>query len=68
MAEAKGFRNSSKFGVENRLKAIKLTARKNEKERVTVDDLEMNERWFEQWNSRECSGFDEGHEWTESMI
>jgi len=65
MAVARGFRNSSSCGVENKLKAIKLTARKIEKERVTVVDLGMNERWFEQRNSRECSGFDE---WTESMI
>jgi len=42
MAEAKG--NSSSCGVENMLKAIKLTARKIEKERVTVVDLGMNER------------------------
>jgi len=38
MAVARGFRNSSSCGVENKLKAIKLTARKIEKERVT-DDL-----------------------------
>jgi len=44
MAEVRGFRNSSSCGVENKLKAIKLTARKIEKERVTVDDLGMNER------------------------
>jgi len=25
-------------------------------------------RRFEQWNSRECSGYDEGHEWIECMI
>jgi len=44
MAEARGFRNSSSCGVENKLKAIKLTARKMEKERFTVVDLGMNER------------------------
>jgi len=43
MAETKGFRNSSSCGAENVLKAIKLTARKIEKERVTVVDLGMNE-------------------------
>jgi len=43
MAEARGFRNSSSCGVENKLKAIKLTARKIEKERVTVVDLGMDE-------------------------
>jgi len=44
MAVARSFRNSSSCGVENKLKAIKLTARKIEKERVTVVDLGMNER------------------------
>jgi len=44
MGEARGFRNSSSCRVENKLKAIKLTARKIEKERVTVVDLGMNER------------------------
>jgi len=44
MTEAKGLRNSSNCGIENKLKAIKLTARKIEKERVTVVDLGMNER------------------------
>jgi len=44
MAVARGFRNSSSCGVENKLKAIKLTARKIEKERVTVVNLGMNER------------------------
>jgi len=44
MGEARGFRNSSSCGVENKLKAIKLTARKIEKEKVTVVDLGMNER------------------------
>jgi len=47
MAEARGFRNSSSCGIESKLKAIKLTARKIEKERererererVTVDML-----------------------------
>jgi len=71
MAEATGFRNSLSCRVKNKLNAIKLTARKIEKERVAVVNLEMNEnywRWFQQWNSRECSGFDEGHEWIESMI
>jgi len=52
MAEARCFKNSSSCGVENKLKAIKLTARKIEKERVTVVDLRMNE--FVQWNSRQC--------------
>jgi len=42
MAEARGFRNSSSCGVENKLKAIKLTVRKIEKERVTLVNLEMN--------------------------
>jgi len=37
-------KNSSRCRVENKLKAIKLTARKIEKERVTVVDLGMNER------------------------
>jgi len=40
----RGFRNSSSCGVENKLKAIKLTARKIEKERVALVDLGMNER------------------------
>jgi len=44
MAEARGFRNSSSGGLDNKLKEIKLTARKIEKERVTVVDLGMNER------------------------
>jgi len=44
MAEARDFRNSSICAVENKLKAIKLTARKIEKERVTVVDLRMNKR------------------------
>jgi len=44
MAEARGFRNSSSCGVENKLKAIELTAGKIEKERVTIVDLGMNER------------------------
>jgi len=44
MAEGRGFRNSSSCRVKNKLKAIKLTARKIEKERVTVVDLGMNER------------------------
>jgi len=64
MAEARGFRNRSSCRVDNKLKAIKLTARKIEKERVIVVHLWMNE----QWNSPECSGFDEGHEWIENMI
>jgi len=42
MAEARGFRNSSNCGVENKLKAIKLTVRKIE--RVTAVDLGMNKR------------------------
>jgi len=44
MGETRGFRNSSSCGVENKLKAIKFTARKIEKERVTVVNLGMNER------------------------
>jgi len=44
MAEARSFRSSSSCGLENKLKAIKLKARKIEKERVTVVDLGMNER------------------------
>jgi len=44
MAEARGFINSPICRVENKLKAIKSTARKIEKERVTVIDLGMNER------------------------
>jgi len=53
-----------------KLKAIKLPARKIEKERVAVVDLGMKEMWwwFEQWNGQECSGFDESHDWIESMI
>jgi len=43
MAEERGFRNSSSCGVENKLKEIKLTARKIGKERVTVVDLGTNE-------------------------
>jgi len=39
MAEARGFRNSSSCGVKNKLKAMKLTARKIEKERVTVVNI-----------------------------
>jgi len=39
VAGARGFRNSSSCGVMNKLKVIKLTARKIEKERVTVVDL-----------------------------
>jgi len=44
MAEARAFRKSSSCGVESKLKAKKLAERKIEKERVTVVDLEMNER------------------------
>jgi len=44
MAEARGFRNRSRCRVEEKLKADKLTARKIEKERVTVVDLGINER------------------------
>jgi len=44
MAVARVFRNSLSCRVENKLKAIKLTAKKIEKERVTVVDLGMNER------------------------
>jgi len=44
MAQARGFRNSSSYGVENKLKAIQLTASKIEKKRVTVVNLGMNER------------------------
>jgi len=40
MAEARDFRNSSSCGVENKLKAMKLTARKIEKEKVV--DLRMS--------------------------
>jgi len=36
--------NSLSCGVDNKLKAMKLTARKIEKVRVTVVDLGMNER------------------------
>jgi len=70
MAEARGFRNSSSCGVENKLKAIKLTARKIKKVRVTVVDLGMNESCHDGLSSGivECSGFDEGHEWIESTI
>jgi len=52
MAEAIGFRNGSSCEVENKLKAIKLTARKIEKERVGVVDLGMNERRGDGLNSR----------------
>jgi len=41
MAVARGFRNSSSCGVENKLKAIKLTARKIEKKKVIVFNLGM---------------------------
>jgi len=41
---ARDFRNNSSCGVENKLKVIKLTARKIEEERVTVVDLGMIER------------------------
>jgi len=44
MAEARGFRNSSSCRVGNKLKAIKLTAMKIDKERVAVIDFGMNER------------------------
>jgi len=44
MAETRSFRNSLSCRVGNKLTAIKLTARKIEKERVTVVDLGMNER------------------------
>jgi len=47
MAVAKGFRKNSSCGVENMLKAIKLTARKIKKKRVTVVNLGMNERRYE---------------------
>jgi len=54
---SEGFKNSSSCGVDNKLNAIKLTARKIEKERVTVVDLGMNERRsddeFEEWNSQD---------------
>jgi len=60
MAEARGFRNSC--GVKNKLKAMKLTARKIEKERVTVVDLGMNERRHVSDGLSsgivKCSGFD----------
>jgi len=46
--EARGFRNSSSCRIENKLKPIKLTARKigteRERERVAVVELAMNER------------------------
>jgi len=51
MAEASGFRNSSSCRIENKLKAMELTARKIEKERVTVVDLRMNERRTDCLNS-----------------
>lgn len=44
MAEPRGFRNSSSCRIKNKLKAIKLTAREIEKERVAVVDLGMNKR------------------------
>jgi len=43
MVEARGFINSLSCRVENKLKAIELTARKIEKERVAVVDLGMRE-------------------------
>jgi len=43
MAVVRGFRNSSSCGVENKLKAIKLTARKIEKESYSSQTW-MNER------------------------
>jgi len=50
MAEARGFKNSSSSGVENKLKAIKLTARKIEKESYS-SDLGMDERRSDGLNS-----------------
>jgi len=44
MVEVRRFRNISSCGVENKLAAIKLTARQIEKEIFTVVDLGMNER------------------------
>jgi len=44
MAKARGFRNSSSGRVMNKLKAIKLTARKIVKERVAIVNLGMNDR------------------------
>jgi len=44
MTEPRGVRNSLSCRVENKLKAIKLTARKIEKERVAVVDLGMDKR------------------------
>jgi len=44
MAEARGFRNSSSSVVENKLKTIKLTANKIERENFTIVDLGLNER------------------------
>ena len=44
MVETRGFRNNSSCRVENKLKAIKLTARKIKKVRVAVVDLGMNKR------------------------
>jgi len=38
MLTGRGYRNSWSCGVENKLKAIKFTARKIEKERVTIVD------------------------------
>jgi len=59
MAEARGFRNSSSCWVVNKLKAIKLTERKIEKERVTLVDFGMNERrWWDEMSDveREVEG------------
>jgi len=52
MVEARGFRNSWSCGVKNKLKAIKLTARKIEKEIVTVVELGRNERRDDGLSSR----------------
>jgi len=52
VTEARGFRNGSSSRVENKLKAIKLTARKIEKERVAVVNLGMNERRGDGLSSR----------------
>jgi len=70
MVVARGFRNSLSCRVENKLKAIKLTARKIEKKRVTIDNLGMNERRSDGLSRGivECSTFAEGHKWIKSMI
>jgi len=44
MAEARGFRISSSYRVESKLKQIQLTVRKIGKERVAAVDLGINKR------------------------